>query len=108
MLLIVDYRSAYHGVLERSALKKLWAITSIHDLCIKFPTELGIAIVIRSGSRECYLNFRRNTEPQIINMVLIDIEMLNSSREGQTPEQGIDIEIVDVHKGGKIHKEWMT
>lgn len=82
MLLIVDHRSTYHGVLERSALKELWAITSIHDLCIKFPTKLGITIVIRSGSKECYLNFIRNAEPQSINMVLVDIEMLNSSVEG--------------------------
>ncbi|KAL2455889.1 Uncharacterized protein Adt_47060 [Abeliophyllum distichum] len=43
--LVVDRRSAYHGVLGRPALKELWAVTSIHHLCMKFPTEGGIATV---------------------------------------------------------------
>ncbi|KAL2542883.1 Ribonuclease H [Abeliophyllum distichum] len=43
--LVVDRRSAYHGVLGRPVLKELWAVTSIHHLCMKFPTEGGIATV---------------------------------------------------------------
>lgn len=37
--LMVDNLSAYHGVLERSSLKELWAITSIHHFCMKFSME---------------------------------------------------------------------
>lgn len=37
--LLVDYHFAYHGIIRRPSLKELWAITSIHHLCIKFPTE---------------------------------------------------------------------
>ncbi|KAL2533422.1 Ribonuclease H [Abeliophyllum distichum] len=43
--LVVDRRSAYHGVLGRPTLKELWAVTSIHHLCMKFSTEGGIATV---------------------------------------------------------------
>lgn len=43
--LVVDHHSAYHGVLGRPSLKELWAVTSIHYLCMKFPTENGIATV---------------------------------------------------------------
>ncbi|XP_022868811.1 uncharacterized protein LOC111388365 [Olea europaea var. sylvestris] len=54
--LIVDSRSAYHGVLGRPALKELGAVTSIHHLCIKLPTENGVITVKgdQRGSRECY------------------------------------------------------
>ncbi|XP_022897827.1 uncharacterized protein LOC111411539 [Olea europaea var. sylvestris] len=41
---IVLRGSAYHGVLDQPALKDLWTVTSIHYLCMKFPTEHGIAI----------------------------------------------------------------
>lgn len=43
--LVVNLRSAYHEVLGRPALKELWVIIAIHYLCMKFPTEWGIAIV---------------------------------------------------------------
>ncbi|KAL2497196.1 Uncharacterized protein Adt_22746 [Abeliophyllum distichum] len=36
--LIVDTRSAYHGVLERPVLKDLQEVTSIHHLAMKFST----------------------------------------------------------------------
>ncbi|XP_022874223.1 uncharacterized protein LOC111393053 [Olea europaea var. sylvestris] len=43
--LVVDYRSAYHEVLGRLALKDLWVVISIHYLCMKFPNEHVIATV---------------------------------------------------------------
>ncbi|XP_022876923.1 uncharacterized protein LOC111395145 [Olea europaea var. sylvestris] len=43
--LVVDSRSAYHGVLGRPALKELGAVTSIHHLYMKFPTKNGVATV---------------------------------------------------------------
>ncbi|KAL2486298.1 Uncharacterized protein Adt_31054 [Abeliophyllum distichum] len=43
--LVANRRSAYHGVLGRPVLKKLWAVTSIHHLCMKFPTEGGVATI---------------------------------------------------------------
>lgn len=56
--LMVDHRSAYNGVLRRPTLKELWAVTSIHDLCMKFPTKNGIIIVkgYQQSIRECYSN----------------------------------------------------
>ncbi|KAL2506437.1 Uncharacterized protein Adt_22058 [Abeliophyllum distichum] len=56
--LILDTYSAYHGVLGKSALKNLQAITSIHHLTMKFPTPRGVA-KIRSNqteTRACYMN----------------------------------------------------
>lgn len=55
---MVDDRSTYHGVLGELALNELWIITLNHHLCMKFPTEQGIAIIWdnQMGSRECYLN----------------------------------------------------
>lgn len=86
--LVLDRRSAYHGVLGRPALKELWAVTSIHHLCIKFPTERGIATVRgdQMGSRECYLNSLRKAEPRV-NMVL-DTEMTEAP-EGQPSTQDV-------------------
>ncbi|KAL2505512.1 Reverse transcriptase domain-containing protein [Abeliophyllum distichum] len=46
--MIVDTRSAYHGVLGRPALKDLQAITSIHHLAMKFPTPEGVSRVRRN------------------------------------------------------------
>lgn len=43
--LVVDRRPAYHGVLGSPALKELWADTSIHHLCMKFPIEKSIAMI---------------------------------------------------------------
>lgn len=43
--LVVDQRSAYHGVLRRLSLKKLWGVTSTHHPCMKFLMKNGIAIV---------------------------------------------------------------
>lgn len=56
--LVVDSRSAYHGVLGKPALKDLGAVTLIHHLYMKFPTKQGIATVRKNqrGAHECYLN----------------------------------------------------
>lgn len=43
--LVVNSRSTYHGVLGRPALMDLGAVTLIHHLYMKFPTEQGIAII---------------------------------------------------------------
>ncbi|KAL2491607.1 Uncharacterized protein Adt_27235 [Abeliophyllum distichum] len=45
--LIVDTRSAYHGVLRRPALKDLQGVTSIHHLAMKFPTPGRVAKVAK-------------------------------------------------------------
>ncbi|KAL2485896.1 Uncharacterized protein Adt_30652 [Abeliophyllum distichum] len=59
--LIVDTRSTYHGVFRRLVLKDLQAVTSIHHLAIKFPTQGGVA-KIRGNQTEamaCYMNILR-------------------------------------------------
>ncbi|XP_022880580.1 uncharacterized protein LOC111397837 [Olea europaea var. sylvestris] len=43
--LIVDSQSAYHEVLGRPALKELGAVTFIHHLSMKLPTENGVITV---------------------------------------------------------------
>lgn len=74
----VNHRSTYPGVLGRPTLKKLWVVTSIHHLCMKFPTEQCIAMIWghQMGSRECYLNFLRKSEPRIMNVIITGIEMI--------------------------------
>ncbi|XP_022886722.1 uncharacterized protein LOC111402573 [Olea europaea var. sylvestris] len=99
--LVVDHRSAYHGVLGRPALKDLWAVTSIHYLCMKFPTEHGIATVRgdQMSSRACYLNSLRKSEPRTVNVILAevpaevgtDVEMLDAPKQGHTFEQEEDV-----------------
>ncbi|KAL2513370.1 Uncharacterized protein Adt_18970 [Abeliophyllum distichum] len=56
--LIVDTRSAYHGVLRRPTLKDLQVVTSIHHLAMKFPTPGGVAKVRgnQTKARACYMN----------------------------------------------------
>lgn len=39
--IVVDSRPTYHRVLGRPTLKELWAITSIHHLCIKFSQSIA-------------------------------------------------------------------
>ncbi|KAL2505919.1 Uncharacterized protein Adt_21540 [Abeliophyllum distichum] len=75
--LVVDRRSAYHGVLGRPALKELWAVTSIHHLCMKFPTEGGIATVRgnQPEARKCYRNALRKAEKKEVNMTFCDVVM---------------------------------
>ncbi|CAI9765388.1 unnamed protein product [Fraxinus pennsylvanica] len=65
------------------------AVTSIYYLCMKFSTERGIATIRgdQMGSRECYLNSLRKSEPRV-NMVL-DAEMSEAPEEGQPPIQDI-------------------
>lgn len=43
--LIVDSKSAYHGVLEMPALKDLGAVTLIYHLCMKCLIEQGMATI---------------------------------------------------------------
>ncbi|KAL2479946.1 Uncharacterized protein Adt_32912 [Abeliophyllum distichum] len=77
--LVVDRRSTYHGVLlGRPALKELWAMTSIHHLCMKFLTERGVATVRRNQleARKCYRNVLRKAEKKEVNMTILDIEMV--------------------------------
>ncbi|KAL2541450.1 Uncharacterized protein Adt_02428 [Abeliophyllum distichum] len=59
--LIVDTRSAYHGVLGRPTLKDLHAVISIHNMAIKFPMPGGVAKVRRNQTetRACYMNALR-------------------------------------------------
>ncbi|KAL2472128.1 Uncharacterized protein Adt_40264 [Abeliophyllum distichum] len=75
--LVVDRRSAYHGVLCRPALKELWAVTSIHHLCMKFSTEGRIATVRgnQPEARKCYRNALRKAEKKEMNMTIRDVEM---------------------------------
>lgn len=77
--LIVDNWPVYHGVLERSSLKELWGVTSIHHLCTKFSMEHGIATVRgdQRGTTKYYLNSLRNAEPCDVNMVLFNIEVMD-------------------------------
>ena len=53
--LVVNYPSAFNGVLGRLLLRALKAVTSIHCLTIKFPTTVGTCQVRgrQRGSREC-------------------------------------------------------
>ncbi|KAL2480712.1 Uncharacterized protein Adt_33678 [Abeliophyllum distichum] len=59
--LIVDTRSAYHGVFRRPALKDLQAVMSIHHPVMKFPTPGGVVKVCRNQTevRACYMNALR-------------------------------------------------
>lgn len=90
-------------------LKELWAITSIHYLCVNFPTEHGIATIRRDlmGSRECYLNSLRKFEPRNVNIIITDIEADNMDVEmddvleqWHTPEQEKDVEMIEAPKEG--------
>jgi ribonuclease HI len=85
--LVVDSRSAYHGVLGRPALKELCAVTSIHHLCMKFPTDGGVATVRgdQRGSRECYSNSLRKAEPRTTNVILNDVDMEELPEQGAMP-----------------------
>ncbi|KAL2499539.1 Uncharacterized protein Adt_25089 [Abeliophyllum distichum] len=84
--LVVDRRSAYHGVLGRLALKELWVVTFIHHLCMKFSTERGIATIRgnQPEARKCYRNALRKAEKKEINMTIINVEMNEAS--GATSE----------------------
>ncbi|KAL2471355.1 Uncharacterized protein Adt_39491 [Abeliophyllum distichum] len=55
--LVVDTRSAYHGVLGWPTFKDLQAVISIHHLVMKFPTPGGIAKVRsnQTEARGCYM-----------------------------------------------------
>ena len=54
--LIVDCQSSINGMIGRSILKALKAVTSIYHLTVKFPTSEGIGEVRGNqyNSRECY------------------------------------------------------
>lgn len=93
---IVDNRSVDHGVLGKPALKDLRAVTSIHHLCMKIPTDQEIASVRgnRRGIRECYLNSIRKVEPRHVNVIIMDINMPNAPAEHVSEPR--DVKIVDV------------
>ncbi|XP_022899349.1 uncharacterized protein LOC111412653 [Olea europaea var. sylvestris] len=106
--LVIDHRSAYHGALGRPVLKDLWAITSIHYLCMKFPTKHRIATVRgdQMGSRACYLSSLQKSEARTVNVILTevpaeistDVEMLNAPKQGHTSEQEGDVDMEEKHE----------
>ena len=55
--LVVDYSSAYNGILGRPTLNSWKAATSTYHLMIKFPTEYGIGELRgdQVAARECYI-----------------------------------------------------
>ena len=55
--LVVDYSSAYNGILGRATLNLWKAATSTYHLMIKFPTEYGIRELRgdQVAARECYI-----------------------------------------------------
>ena len=55
--LMVDYSSAYNGILGRATLNLWKAATSTYHLMIKFPTEYGIRELRgdQVAARECYI-----------------------------------------------------
>ncbi|KAL2532746.1 Uncharacterized protein Adt_06097 [Abeliophyllum distichum] len=72
--LVVDRRSAYDGVLGWPALKEVWAVTSIHHLCMMFFTERGIAMVKgnQPKARKCYRNALQKIEKKEFNMKFLE------------------------------------
>lgn len=94
-VLIVDSRSAYHGVLGRSALKELGVVTSIHHLCMKFLTKNGMAT--KKGdqrrSRECYLSSIKKVKPRDVHVIIVDIVMADVP--GDAPTKPEDIDMID-------------
>ena len=55
--LVVDYSSAYNGILRRPTLNSWKAATSTYNLMIKFPTKYGIRELRKDqvAARECYI-----------------------------------------------------
>ena len=55
--LVVDYSSAYNGILERPMLNSWKATTSTYHLMVKFPTEYGIGELQgdQVAAHECYI-----------------------------------------------------
>ncbi|XP_022883423.1 uncharacterized protein LOC111400228 [Olea europaea var. sylvestris] len=108
--LVVDHRSPYHGVLGRPALKDFWAITSMHYLCMKFPTEHGITTVRgdQMGSRACYLNSLQKSEPRTVNVIItevatepnLDMEMIDAPERGHTSEQEENVDMEEAPEEG--------
>ena len=54
--LVIDQSSAFNAVLGRPSLRELRAITSIHNLLMKFPTPRGVGEVKgdQQELRQCY------------------------------------------------------
>ncbi|XP_022846306.1 uncharacterized protein LOC111369054 [Olea europaea var. sylvestris] len=100
--LIVDSRSAYHGVLGRPALKELGAVISIYQLCMKFPTENGVTTVRgdQKGSRECYLSSIKKVEPRDIHVIIADIVMADVPGDALTDSE--DIDMIDVPPNSEV------
>ncbi|XP_022856189.1 uncharacterized protein LOC111377343 [Olea europaea var. sylvestris] len=93
--LIVDSRSAYHGVLSRPALKELEVVTSIYHLYMKLPTENGVIIVRgdQRGSRECYLSSIRKVEPRDVHAILTNVDMADIP--SKAPPEREDVDMID-------------
>lgn len=55
---------------------------------MKFSIGQGITTIrgYQMGSKKCYVNSLRKSEPQSVNMVLMDTEMLDTPEEGPTTE----------------------
>ncbi|XP_022864179.1 uncharacterized protein LOC111384161 [Olea europaea var. sylvestris] len=108
--LVVDHILAYRRVLGRPAFKDLWAVTSIHYLCMKFPTKHGIATVRgeQMGSRACYLNSLRKSEPRTVNVIItevanevsMDVKMLDAPEQGHISEQEEDVNMEEAPEQG--------
>ncbi|KAL2517165.1 Uncharacterized protein Adt_13412 [Abeliophyllum distichum] len=100
--LIVDTRSAYHGVLGRPALKDLQAVTSIHHLAMKCPMP-GVAKVCKNQTeaRACYMNAlrkvakREGVPPAVMTILLepmdVDCKELD---EDMILDEGLDLRII--------------
>ncbi|XP_022858151.1 uncharacterized protein LOC111379057 [Olea europaea var. sylvestris] len=100
--LIVDSRSAYHGILGRPVVKELGAVTSIHHLCMKFSMKNGVATVRgdQRGSRECYLSSIKKVEPRDVHVIIVDIVMADVP--GDAPTEPEDIHMIDAPPNLKV------
>ncbi|KAL2493384.1 Uncharacterized protein Adt_29012 [Abeliophyllum distichum] len=84
--LIIDKSFSYHGVLGRSTLIDLGAVTYTKFLCMKFSTDCGVAIVKKNQfeSRACYTNVMRK-------FVDREVHVIDSKME----EVSLDLERMD-------------
>ncbi|KAL2491075.1 Uncharacterized protein Adt_26703 [Abeliophyllum distichum] len=101
--LIVDTRSAYRGVLGRSVLKDLQAVTSIHHLAIKFPMPGGVAKVRKNQTeaRACYMNaLRKVAKREGIAPAVMTIHSKPMDLDRKEPDEemildeGLDLQII--------------
>ena len=99
--LVVNYSSAYNGILGRPTLNSWKAATSTYHLMIKFPTEYGIGELRgdQVAAQECYIAMlemedHQQTmcigEQQTTAELVEELEevILNESRPGRTTRMG--------------------